>query len=83
MAFADYRGLLFIAGGECRADGTPFDDVEAYDPEQDLWLTFPALTTPRHAFAAAVVGDKLYFVGGQTHCGGDGKIADTTVLTIP
>ena len=54
----------------------------AYDPKADRWTTFPALPGPRHGFAAAVAGDKLFFIGGSTRCGGGGKIADVVQLTL-
>ena len=82
VAYAEYRGMLFIAGGECRM-GSPYNEVEAYDTNSNRWLTFPALPVSRHAFAAAVVDDKLFFFGGSTRCGGGGKTTDTLVLTLP
>jgi len=81
-AFADYHGLLFFAGGECRMDGKTYDEVEAYDPKGGRWLKFPALPGPRHGFAAAVAADKLFFVGGSAPCGGGGKVADMLQLTL-
>ena len=71
-AFAEYRGLLFFAGGECRtpniAHGT-FDENEAYDLKTGKWRKLVALPAGRHGFAAAAVGNTLYFVGGSTECG--------------
>ena len=81
VAFAEYHGLLFLAGGECRM-GKAYDDVEAYDLKAKSWVKFPALPGPRHGFAAAAAGDKLFFMGGSTRCGGGGKIADVLQLTL-
>ena len=80
-AFADYHGIFFFAGGECRA-GKTYDEVEAYDPKADRWLKFPALPTGRHGFAASAAADKLFFIGGSLPCGGGGKVADMLQLTV-
>jgi N-acetylneuraminic acid mutarotase len=83
-AFADYRGLLFFAGGECRtgAGAKTYDEVEAYDTKGDRWLKFASLPTPRHGFAAAVADDKLFFIAGSGRCGGGGMMADTLELSL-
>ena len=81
VANAQYREMLFIAGGECR-EGGPYDEVEAFDLESGNWLTFPDLPVARHAFSAAAVGDKLFFFGGSTNCGGGGKTDETLLLTL-
>jgi N-acetylneuraminic acid mutarotase len=80
-AFAEYHGLFFFAGGECRS-GTTYNEVEAYDIKASRWLTFPALPTPRHGFAAAAAADKLFFIGGSLPCGGNGKVPDMLQLTL-
>ena len=86
VAFAEYRGLLFVAGGECVKDGERLlsnTEVEAYEPKANRWLKFPALPTPLHGFAAATAADKLFFFAGSVPCGGGGKVADTHQLTLP
>jgi N-acetylneuraminic acid mutarotase len=83
-AFADYHGLLFFAGGECRT-GTgarTFDEVEAYDTKGGRWLKFASLPTPRHGFAAAVADDKLFFIAGSGRCGGGNMMANTLELSL-
>jgi N-acetylneuraminic acid mutarotase len=80
-AFADYRGMLFIAGGECQMRKS-YEQVEAYDSRNERWVTFPALPSARHGFAAASAGDKLFFFGGSLGCGGGGKVADNLILTL-
>jgi hypothetical protein len=82
LAFAEHRGLLIVAGGECRTDGKTFDQVEAYNPTTKSWRTLPPLPMGRHAFAAATAAGKLFFIGGSTECGGDGKTAEVLVLTL-
>ena len=81
VAFAEYRGMLVLAGGECKM-GKTYDEVEAYDINADRWVKLPSLRGPRHGFAAAAVGDKLFLFGGSTRCGGGGKVADVLQLTF-
>jgi hypothetical protein len=83
VAFAEYRGKLFIAGGECTEERTTNSEVQAYDLRTASWVRFPDLPAARHAFAAAASDGKLFFFGGSTSCGGAGKLADTLVLELP
>jgi len=85
-AFAEYRGLLFFAGGECKTTSTArvtFDENEAYDPKSGKWRKLAALPTGRHGFAAASVGNTLYFLGGSTECGSAGRLNDNLAFTLP
>jgi N-acetylneuraminic acid mutarotase len=85
-AFAEYRGLLFFAGGECKTTGTArvtFDENEAYDPKSGKWRKLAALPSGRHGFAAASVGNTLYFLGGSTECGSGGRLNDNLAFTLP
>jgi N-acetylneuraminic acid mutarotase len=85
-AFAEYRGLLFFAGGECRTvNGSrgSFNENEAYDPKSDKWRKLAALPVGRHGFAAASVGNTLYFLGGSTECGSGGRLNDNLAFTLP
>jgi N-acetylneuraminic acid mutarotase len=85
-AYAQYRGLLFMAGGECKTtDGkrTTFDDNDAYDPKTNTWRKLKALPSGRHGFAAAAVGNALYYLGGSTQCGSSGKLDDNLAFTLP
>jgi len=83
-AFTVLDGHIIYAGGECKPGGAPFtanafDDVDAYDPENDRWVTWPSLPEGRHAFGAATVDAVAYFVGGALLCGGG---ATTDVLAL-
>jgi N-acetylneuraminic acid mutarotase len=85
-AFAQYRGLLFMAGGECRISNgnrMAFNENEAYDPKTNTWRLMAPLPTGRHGFAAAAVGNTLYFLGGSTECGSSGKLDDNLAFTLP
>ena len=53
-----------VEAGLGRTGVTP--TVEAYKPETDTWRELPALPQARHHGMAAVVGDRLFFIGGYT-----------------
>ncbi len=53
-----------------------------FERRVDRWIKLPSLPGPRHGFAAAVAGDKLFLFGGSTRCGGGGKIADVLQLNL-
>lgn len=81
VAYAEYRGMLVLAGGECKM-GKTYNEVEGYDVKNDRWVELPSLPGPRHGFAAAVAGDKLLVFGGSSRCGGGGKTADVLQLSM-
>lgn len=57
-------GQLVCAGGEARAG--VLDVVESYDPTLDAWTTtYPAMPAPRAGAPGAVVGQRLFVVGGS------------------
>lgn len=64
-------GRIFVFGGEGNSDDAEgvFHDIEAYDPATDTWEELPDMTIPRHGYAAAVVGDRIYLPGGATSQG--------------
>jgi N-acetylneuraminic acid mutarotase len=88
-AYAVLDGRILFAGGECRrpkggpGGGETFDDVTAYDPEADRWMTLAPLPGGRHAFAAATVGHVAYFAAGARACGDNGYTADLLTLALP
>ncbi|HEY7300120.1 MAG TPA: kelch repeat-containing protein [Xanthobacteraceae bacterium] len=85
-AYAQYRGLLFFMGGECKttpAGRTTFDENEAYDPKGNAWRKLAPLPIGRHGFAAAAIGNTLYVLGGSTACGSGGKVADNLAFVLP
>jgi N-acetylneuraminic acid mutarotase len=43
--------------------------VEAYDPDDDSWRPLPDLPEPRHHAMAAMVGDRLFVIGGFSETG--------------
>lgn len=54
--------MLYVVGG---SDGTQsLDTTEMYDPDKEIWSQGPRMTTPRANVGVAVIGNKLYAVGG-------------------
>ena len=60
---AVYEGDLYLAGGYLDGDEAT-NRFWRYDPETNEWTELPPMTLARGAGGTAVVGDKLYVVGG-------------------
>jgi len=58
---------LYVAGGvfEFGNEYQPYDFLEIYDFKTRQWHDGPDMPTARHHFGVAVVGGKLYAVGGR------------------
>lgn len=56
-------GKLVVIGG--LVPGRVLRTVEAYDFERDRWETLPPMLQPREHVMTAVVGDRLYAIGGR------------------
>ena len=56
------RGQLFAIAGRIYAGPAA---VEAYDPDQHSWHSLSPLDGRLNRFAAAVIGDKIYVIGGE------------------
>jgi len=63
VAAAAFGGQIWVAGG-LRADGTPSDQVQVYDPVFDAWSTGPPLPEAVHHAALVSAGEQLYLLGG-------------------
>jgi hypothetical protein len=85
VAAAVLGDQLFVFGGEGSEDAPNgvFPDVEAYDPATDSWEVYPAMDVPRHGFGAAVVGDRIYLMGGATRQGGGADSASSVYYFVP
>lgn len=79
FASDEEAGIIYAVGGmNCFDDcyGLPVEyltTVEAYSIETGVWSTIPPMPTGRRDLGVAVIGSKLYAVGG---CGGDGSELD-------
>jgi hypothetical protein len=60
-------GLVEAAPGRVSATA----GVEAYDPGSDIWRLLPEMPLPRHHLMAAVVGERLFAMGGFSESGFD------------
>ncbi len=62
------NGLVYVVGGEnydfAGYDFDPIGTVEIYDPATAIWTTGTPMPTPRKDPVAAVVGGKIYVIGG-------------------
>lgn len=69
-------GKLHVLGGEGWIDnfGGVFRAHETYDPKTNLWVTEPRMPTPRHGFAIAQLGGRIYAVSGVNNAGGSGPL---------
>jgi N-acetylneuraminic acid mutarotase len=69
VAFAELNGKIYVMGGFVKpAKGPtawePIDNAWEYDPAKDTWRALAPLPTKRGSPNAAVVGGKIYVIGG-------------------
>jgi N-acetylneuraminic acid mutarotase len=69
VAFTEYRGKIYAFGGfvypqSGPAAWVPIDNAWEYDPAADRWKALAPMPTKRGSPVAAVVGDKIYVIGG-------------------
>ena len=62
------HGYLYAFGGHDAPASNPsasrFDCVERYDPTTDTWTIVTNMSTGRDAMGVALMGDRLFVVGG-------------------
>lgn len=65
------NGCIYILGGHHpdATKGGPMTDpgfsfCEVFDPEKNAWGKIASMPTPRFAFAATVINDKIFAIGG-------------------
>jgi hypothetical protein len=59
------NGKLYVAGGA--GNGlAELGSVEVFDPTTNAWSFLPSLQQPRAGLGLAVVGTKLYALGGSS-----------------
>jgi N-acetylneuraminic acid mutarotase len=81
MGYATYGTRILVAGGEIddRHMFAVIRAVEAYDPSANQWTELPIMPSARHGVSVAVIGSKLYVIGGHlqgTAIGGDDADTD-------
>ncbi len=60
-----YQGQIYVAGGYHNLASVGFFD--RYDPATNTWTSLPDMPDHRDHVVAAVVGDKMYVIGGRNH----------------
>jgi len=77
IALTQYNGKIYIFGGFIAgtvnnlAGWQPINDSFVYDPMNDTWKPIAPMPTKRGAGVAAVVGEKIYVIGGATTAPGE------------
>ena len=75
MAVGGSDGKLYAIGGSNAVNGfndrIPLSTVEAYDPTTNTWSTKAPMPTPRYELAGAILGGKIYAMGGVAESTGD------------
>ena len=61
-AAAAHRGSIYVIGGDTGSG--PTTAFWRYTPRTNRWTRMPAAPTARSALGAAVIGDRLYAIGG-------------------
>ena len=69
VAFTEYRGKIYAFGGfvyptSGPAAWVPINNAWEYDPAADTWKMLAPMPSKRGSPVAAVVGDKIYVIGG-------------------
>lgn len=61
---AALNNQLYTIGGKNASNTVVYDSVFTYNALSDSWTTSPHLPMPRFAGATAVMGSKIYYMGG-------------------
>jgi len=88
FAVAEFRGKLYLFGGagSLQPDGPsniPLNNSWEYNPAADSWKALQPLPTRRISPVAAVVGGKIYVLGGAGHHPGAKDPAAPITNTTP
>ena len=80
-AMVSANGKLYVAGGYYR--GQPLKSVECFDPMTRVWTTIAPMNEARDNLGLAVLGDKLYAIGGSVPPGQCLSSVECLDLSIP
>jgi N-acetylneuraminic acid mutarotase len=77
-------GRIHVLGGEAWIDnlGGVYRAHEVYDPRTNSWAIAPRMLTPRHGFATAQIGKRIFAVSGVNNAGGGGPLSVVAVNEI-
>src|SRR6267154_5087106 len=73
---------IFVGEGWVEEFGGVFRAHEVYDPKTNSWAKLPRMLTPRHGFATATVGRRIYAVSGVNNAGGAGTLSVVAVNEV-
>jgi hypothetical protein len=73
-------GRLYVTGGY--TDGNPKAGLWRYSPNARRWTQLPSMRTPRAGHGAAIIGQRLYVVGGGPRTFPDESVAPHRMLEI-
>jgi hypothetical protein len=76
-----YRGDIYLAGGLLDGEN-PTARVWRYDPEANRFSELPPMRQARGGTGAAVIGDKLYVVGGSANAFPKGFVESYQTLEV-
>jgi len=80
VAFTEYHGKIYGFGGFAYpqsgpASWVPINNAWEYDPATDVWKALAPMPSKRGSGVAAVVGDKIYVIGGISNIPGSAETA--------
>ena len=83
-----WRNLILVAGDPPLHDTgedakTAARGLLGFDPGANRWSALPAPPLPRTGFAAGVIGDRFYVVGGEAERPGSAGLGQTVADTAP
>ncbi len=81
LAYALYRGMIVVLGGELPPN--TFAENEAFDPKSMSWRTLASMPAGRHGTSAAVIDNNIYVVAGSLKPGSGGVTDQLIVFTMP
>lgn len=70
---------IIVIGGESKQP-LAHNECEAYNPETNIWRTFPRLCIPRHGTTAVIVDGTIYIGAGASRKGGHPKVYEIECL---
>ena len=80
VAFTEYHGKIYAFGGFVPPESgppawVPINNAWQYDPAADAWKALAPMPAKRGSALAAVVGEKIYVIGGATTIPGSKETA--------
>ena len=80
VAFTEYHGKIYAFGGFVPPESgppawVPINNAWQYDPAADAWKALAPMPGKRGSALAAVVGEKIYVIGGATTIPGSKETA--------